>query len=157
VVGVFVHKDADYINEVIELAGLDYVQVYGEDSPELYQQIKRPVIRGVAMRERADLEVVEQYRARAWRVLLDTPTPEWGGSGETHDWELARQASMKGPILLAGGLTSENVAAALRQVHPWGVDVSSGVETERQKDPAKIRAFIEQVRASDANIVGLRR
>ncbi len=150
VVGVFVNKDAQYINAVIEQAGLDYVQVHGDDTPEFYQQVNRPVIRGVAMRDGADLEQVWRYQSLAWRVLLDAPTPQWGGSGQTHDWELARQAGQKGHILLAGGLTVENVASAIRQVHPWGVDVSSGVEIDRQKDPARIHAFIEQVRACDA-------
>jgi indole-3-glycerol phosphate synthase/phosphoribosylanthranilate isomerase len=64
----------------------------------------------------------------------------------THDWELARLAAQEQRILLAGGLTPENVGDAIDHVRPWGVDVSSGVETNKQKDPAKIRAFIEQVR-----------
>ena len=95
------------------------------------------------------MQQIENYQSVIWRLLLDTPTPNWGGSGETHDWDVARLASQAHRILLAGGLTPENVGAAIRQVRPWGVDVSSGVETDRQKDSEKIRAFIEQVRLTN--------
>lgn len=145
-VGVFVNKDADYINEVVEQVGLQYVQLHGTETPEFCQQIKRPVIKALQVRSKADLEQIKLYQPVVWRLLLDTPTPDWGGSGEIHDWELARLASQTDRILLAGGLTVENVAAAIRQVRPWGVDVSSGVETDKQKDSKKIRTFIEQVR-----------
>lgn len=150
VVGVFVNKDSAYINQAIEQAGLDYVQLHGDEDPETYQQIKRPVIKALHVESQASLERIAVYRAAAWRFLLDTPTPDWGGSGKTHDWELARQVSQQERLFLAGGLTVENVASAIQQVSPWGVDVSSGVETERQKDVQKICAFIEQVRAVDA-------
>ncbi len=148
-VGVFVNKEADYINDVVEQVGLQYVQLHGTETPEFCQQIKRPVIKALPVRSKADLEQIKSYQSVVWRLLLDTPTPDWGGSGETHDWELARLASRTHRILLAGGLTVENVAAAIRQVRPWGVDVSSGVETDRQKDSEKIRAFIKQIRTTD--------
>jgi indole-3-glycerol phosphate synthase/phosphoribosylanthranilate isomerase/anthranilate synthase/indole-3-glycerol phosphate synthase/phosphoribosylanthranilate isomerase len=146
-VGVFVNKEADYINDVVEQVGLQYVQLHGTETPEFCQRIKRPVIKALQIRSRADLEQIKNYQSVVWRLLLDTPTPDWGGSGETHDWELARLASQTHRILLAGGLKVENVAAAIRQIRPWGVDVSSGVEIDRQKDSEKIRAFIGQVRA----------
>ena len=145
-VGVFVNKEASFINDVAKQAGLHFVQLHGTESPEFCQQIRKPVIKALHLRDRADLTRLEEYQDVAWRLLLDTPTPEWGGTGTTHDWELARNAAQTQRILLAGGLTSENVAEAIRSVQPWGVDVSSGVETNRQKDPAKIRALIEQVR-----------
>ena len=78
--------------------------------------------------------------------MLDTPTLDWGGCGKTHDWDLACVAAQSLPIILAGGLTPENVRAAIEQVDPWGVDVSSGVETDKVKDTRKIKTFIEQVR-----------
>ncbi len=149
-VGVFVNKEADYINEVVEQVGLQYVQLHGTETPEFCQQIKRPVIKALQVCSKADLEQIKAYQSVVWRLLLDTPTPDWGGSGETHDWELASLASRTHRILLAGGLTVENIAAAIRQVRPWGVDVSSGVETDKQKDSEKIRAFIKQLRAWDA-------
>ena len=148
-VGVFVNEDTDFINAAVEEAGLHFVQLHGTESPAFCQRIKRPVIKALHVREAADLEFIESYRHVAWRLLLDTPTPAWGGTGTTHDWELARRAARRAPILLAGGLTVENVAAALQEVQPWGIDVSSGVETDKQKDSAKIQAFIAQVRKSN--------
>jgi indole-3-glycerol phosphate synthase/phosphoribosylanthranilate isomerase len=145
-VGVFVNKDAAFINDVAEQAGLHFVQLHGSESPEFCQQIHKPIIKALHLRDRADLARLQAYQDVAWRLLLDTPTPQWGGTGETHDWELARTAAETHRILLAGGLTPENVAEAIRHVHPWGIDVSSGVETNKQKDSAKIRAFIEQAR-----------
>jgi indole-3-glycerol phosphate synthase/phosphoribosylanthranilate isomerase len=150
-VGVFVNKEVDYINEVIEQVGLQYVQLHGTETPEFCQQIKRPVIKALQVRSEADLQQIKSYQSVIWRLLLDTPTPNWGGSGEAHDWDVARLASQAHRILLAGGLTPENVGAAIRQVRPWGVDVSSGVETDGHKDSGKIGAFIRKVRAWDAS------
>jgi indole-3-glycerol phosphate synthase/phosphoribosylanthranilate isomerase/anthranilate synthase/indole-3-glycerol phosphate synthase/phosphoribosylanthranilate isomerase len=145
-VGVFVNKDADYINEVAELVGLQFVQLHGNETPAFCQRIHRPIIKAFPLHDRTDLERIHQYRNVVWRILLDTPTPDWGGSGKTHNWELARVAAQELPIILSGGLTPENVAAAIQQVGPWGVDVSSGVETDRVKDVRKIGAFVERVR-----------
>ena len=147
-VGVFVNKEIHFINDVVEEAGLHYVQLHGTESPEFCQQITRPVIKAIPLKNASDLAQVAQYKDVAWRLLLDTPTPEWGGIGVAHDWELASTIAQETRILLAGGLTPENVAQALQQVQPWGVDVSSGVETQKQKDNSKIRAFIENVRAT---------
>jgi len=145
-VGVFVNKEISFINDVVEKAGLHYVQLHGNESPEFCQQIKRPVIKAIPLKNASDLAQINMYKDVAWRLLLDTPTSDWGGTGMTHDWELAHAIARETRILLAGGLTSENVAEALQQVDPWGVDVSSGVETNKQKDSNKIRAFIENAR-----------
>ncbi len=147
-VGVFVNKEINFINDVVEEAKLHYVQLHGTESPEFCQQIRRPVIKAIPLRNAEDLAQVTQYKDVVWRLLLDTPTPEWGGTGVAHDWELASTIAQQTRILLAGGLTPENVAQALQQVSPWGVDVSSGVETQKQKDNQKIRTFIENVRAT---------
>ena len=145
-VGVFVNEEAALMNEAVEQAGLHFVQLHGTEPPSLCQQIQRPVIKALPIQNQADLDQIEQYKHTIWRLLLDTPTPAWGGTGLTNDWMLARQAAQAHRIFLAGGLTSENVGEAIRQVRPWGVDVSSGVETNRQKDPEKIQAFIQAVR-----------
>jgi indole-3-glycerol phosphate synthase / phosphoribosylanthranilate isomerase len=146
-VGVFVNKDADFINEVIDVAGLHFVQLHGSEPPEQLRQIKRPVIKALHIQRAEDLEEAIRYAPYAWRLLLDTPTPDWGGSGRTHDWQVSRQIVRSNTrILLAGGLTPENVTQAIDQVHPWGVDVSSGVETNKRKDTAKIQAFLQNVR-----------
>ncbi len=145
-VGVFVNKEVSFINDVVEEAGLHYVQLHGNESPEFCQQIKYPVIKAIPLKNPSDLAQVELYKNVVWRLLLDTPTTDWGGTGMTHDWELAHSIAQETRILLAGGLTPENIAQALQQVDPWGVDVSSGVETNKQKDSGKIRAFIENAR-----------
>lgn len=147
-VGLFVNEEADFINATASLAGLDVVQLHGDESPEFCQSIQRPVIKAIHMRDVDDLGKLRAYRESTWRLLLDTPTPGWGGSGETHDWELARAVAQEQRVFLAGGLHPANVAEAIVQVRPWGVDVSSGVETARSKDEAKIRAFIAQIRPS---------
>jgi len=145
-VGVFVNKDANFINDVIEQAGLHFVQLHGTEPPEFSQGIHRPVLKALQLRSVEDRSLVETHRATAWRILLDTPTKAWGGTGETHDWHLAHSIAQNTPTILAGGLTPENVQAAIAHVQPWGVDVSSGVETQKQKDIAKIQQFIENVR-----------
>jgi indole-3-glycerol phosphate synthase / phosphoribosylanthranilate isomerase len=146
VVGVFVNKDATFINEVVEQVGLNIVQLHGTEPPEFCQSISRPVIKALHLKSQDDLNKISAYKETSWRILLDTPTPHWGGTGITHDWSLARTVAQETPILLAGGLTPENVKEAIAHVHPWGVDVSSGVETNGQTDVEKIRTFIQNVR-----------
>ncbi|MBA2396471.1 MAG: bifunctional indole-3-glycerol-phosphate synthase TrpC/phosphoribosylanthranilate isomerase TrpF [Ktedonobacteraceae bacterium] len=147
-VGVFVNKEAGFINDVVEQAGLHFVQLHGTEPPEFCQRIHSPVIKALHINGQEDLQQIKHYKDVAWRLLLDTPTPEWGGTGMTHDWELARQAAQEARILLAGGLTVENVVAAIEQVHPWGIDVSSGVESNKQKDSTKIQAFLAAIRGT---------
>ncbi|HEU5229449.1 MAG TPA: bifunctional indole-3-glycerol-phosphate synthase TrpC/phosphoribosylanthranilate isomerase TrpF [Ktedonobacteraceae bacterium] len=144
-VGVFVNKEAAFINDVAAQAGLHFIQLHGTESPEFCQKIERPIIKALHLNDDADLHLVEQYSQTVWRLLLDTPTREWGGTGITHNWNLARKAAQQSRMLLAGGLTSDNVAEAIQQVQPWGVDVSSGVETEKQKDSSKIQAFMQAI------------
>jgi len=148
-VGLFVNEEADFVNRTILEANLDVVQLHGNESPEFCQLIHRPVIKAIHMNDVSDLGKLQAYRETTWRLLLDTPTPGWGGSGTTHDWSLAQTAARGQRVFLAGGLRPENVADAISQVRPWGVDVSSGVETNKIKDEVKIRAFLRQVRASD--------
>lgn len=151
-VGVFVNKEADFINDIAERVGLHFVQLHGNEPSDyclsIAQLINRPVIKALQLEESKDRELVRTYRDVAWRILLDTPSAMWGGTGHIHNWDLARSVAQETPIFLAGGLTPGNVAEAISRVHPWGVDVSSGVETNKNKDGAKIRTFIENVRQS---------
>ncbi len=146
IIGIFVNEEADFINDVVEQVGLHFVQLHGNESPEFCERINRPVIKGLRLNGETDLKKFAAYAETAWRILLDTPTVKWGGTGVTHDWNLARLVAQQTPIFLAGGLTPENVTEAIQRVHPWGVDVSSGVEINGHKDPAKIRAFIQNTR-----------
>ena len=149
-VGVFVNKGADFINEVVEQVGLHFVQLHGNEPPDFCQFIKRPIIKALQLADNKDYGLVKAYQEAAWRILLDTPSSAWGGTGATHNWNLARVVAQDSPIILAGGLAPENVAEAISRVRPWGVDVSSGVETNKTKDVAKIQAFIKNVRMSAA-------
>jgi indole-3-glycerol phosphate synthase / phosphoribosylanthranilate isomerase len=146
IVGIFVNKEAGFINDVVEHVGLNFVQLHGNEPPEFCRSIHRPVIKALHLNGRTHADLVETYAQTSWRMLLDTPTVKWGGSGETHDWGLARSIAQHTPIFLAGGLTPENVGKAVQEVHPWGVDVSSGVETDGQKDIKKIQSFVEHAR-----------
>jgi indole-3-glycerol phosphate synthase/phosphoribosylanthranilate isomerase len=146
-VGVFVNGEAGVINDIVKLAGLHFAQLHGNETPEFCQRIQVPVIKALRLSSPDDLPQVKAYQPVTWRILLDTPTKQWGGSGQTHNWDLARRIAREASIILAGGLTPQNVGEAIHSIHPWGVDVSSGVETEKEKDVAKIRAFVQAARA----------
>lgn len=156
-VGVFADQPASLVNSIADAVGLDFVQLSGHERWEDCLLIRRPVIKTerVAFGDMA-VEVLARVEAgTASLVLLDTAVAgRLGGTGQRFDWSVGRRVAEALPILLAGGLTPENVGDAIRQVRPWGVDVSSGVETDGVKDPDKIRAFLSAVRAGDASIAG---
>ncbi len=149
-VGVFVNESAVGIATVIEACRLDAVQLHGEESPVFCRQLQLPVkiIKAIRMRDVDSLRSAAEYDVDA--LLLDTYTVEQrGGTGQTFDWTLARQAKtlLRPPIILSGGLTPENVDAAIRQSEPFAVDVASGVEIEPgRKDPEKLRRFFKACR-----------
>jgi phosphoribosylanthranilate isomerase len=147
VIGVFVNETAEHMAEVAELVGLDLIQLSGDEADELNERLARPVVRTVHVDgSTANTEIAT--RARGARLIhLDTKkNGQYGGTGAMFDWRIARSAAELGPILLAGGLDPSNVAGAIGLARPWGVDVSSGVETDGAKDPSKIEAFIRAVR-----------
>lgn len=151
-VGVFADQDADTINSIASECGLDLVQLSGSEPWEVNEHLERPILKCMKVREGESAEdLMRHYHGGA--VLLLDPYVEgtYGGTGRTLDWQVAGSVARQTPVVLAGGLTPENVADAIRAVHPWAVDVSSGVETEGAKDPEKIRAFIAAARAVDTN------
>jgi phosphoribosylanthranilate isomerase len=154
VVGVFGDQPASLINAVAEAVPLDIVQLSGMGPWEQALEIHRPVIKALHVRPELALDEV-LYAAEvgtAALVLLDTAVPGTiGGTGKSFDWSLAARVAPRLPFLLAGGLTPENVGSAVACVQPWGVDVSSGIETEGAKDPEKMRAFVSAVHAADAS------
>lgn len=144
-VGVFAGMNPDEVNDIAGAAGLDLVQLSGGEDDDFVRQVRCPVIRAVHVHEGMSAEDVEDrcVPGISAGLLLDTGSAgALGGTGTTFDWSIAAQVAERKPFLLAGGLTPENVAGAIEQVRPWGVDVSSGVESGGVKDIEKIRAFI---------------
>ena len=148
-VGVFVNEEADTVREISETAGLDWIQLHGQESPVYCRALMRRVVKGFRIRDTHSLTLLPDYRESVQAFLLDTyKTGTAGGTGETFDWTLARQARELGPIILAGGLTPVNVAQAIQVAQPAAVDVSSGVEAAPgKKDPGKLKRFIEIVKS----------
>lgn len=143
-VGVFVNPDAGLVWHAIQECDLTLLQFHGEESPDFCAQFGVRSMKAFRIQNSASLRALPDYATEAY--LLDAYSPAaHGGTGAQFNWELAVSAKQHGkPIFLAGGLTPENVAAAVRQVRPFGVDVSSGVESAPgKKDPAKVQAFIQ--------------
>jgi len=149
IVGVFADQPAEEVNDIADAAGLDLVQLSGGETQGFIERIERPVIRAihVAPGETA-FDVFDAISAgSAAGLLLDTASDTArGGTGKLFDWDVAAEVAQRTPFLLAGGLAPENVAEAVTRVQPWGVDVSSGVETNGMKDIEKVRAFIRAVK-----------
>lgn len=152
IVGVFADQEAYEINDIADAAGLDLVQLSGKEDIGLARQIERPVIKVVHVGEGMTAEDVfdAAVPGHAAGLMLDTASAAArGGTGEAFDWDVAAEVAGRLPFLLAGGLTAENVAGAIERVQPWGVDVSTGVETDGKKDIEKIRAFIKAVKGAN--------
>jgi phosphoribosylanthranilate isomerase len=152
-VGVFVDPSMELVNETASTSGITALQFHGAESPEFCGQFGLPVIKAFRMVDKSSLDQLSQYQTSAW--LLDSDAPgQFGGTGEKFDWSLAQQATKLGrSVILAGGLTPENVATAVREVRPYGVDVSSGVEAlPGRKDPQKVKTFIQAAREAQAEL-----
>lgn len=150
-VGVFVNAHLDELARTADTVGLTIVQLHGDEGPAYCAEAARRtgcrVIKAVQVRSSADLQAVRAFRTD-FHLLDSAGRPGVrGGSGETFDWALAGGAARTGaPVLLSGGLTPDNVAAAIRTIRPWAVDVASGVEVDpRRKDRAKLEAFADAV------------
>jgi phosphoribosylanthranilate isomerase len=144
-VGVFVDENPDEVERVLRYASIDVAQLHGHEPPEACMTGRR-VIKAIRVKELSDLEPLRHYHVSAF--LLDTYTPEYlGGTGQIFNWDIALDAKQFGRIILAGGLTVDNIERAVRWVRPYGVDVSSGVEEEKgKKDHRKMRLFIERAK-----------
>lgn len=145
-VGVFVNEDADVITDIAETVGLDYVQLHGDETPQFCKQIPFPIIKAFQVRSKEDLSTLSDYSCEYF--LLDSPAGKYrGGNGETFDWSLTKHVNqLDGKVILAGGLHAGNVQEAITEVKPEGIDVSSGVETDGDKDLEKITAFITEAK-----------
>jgi len=142
--GVFVDPAADDLARVFDAGLIDTAQLHGDETPAFCEALGRPFMKALRLGDPTQLD--------GWScelVLVDADTPGYGGSGARADWTLARAVARKRPILLAGGLTPDNVAEAIAAVRPFGVDVASGVESSPGiKDARKIAAFVAAARAA---------
>lgn len=150
-VGVFVNSSVEEVRNIMETCSLDLTQLHGDEAPEMLKALNGKAFkafRGIPG------SVDGLARSKPPAFLLDASVKGlYGGSGVTADWEGAAELAKKYPLLLAGGLTLENVAEAVSRVKPWGVDVASGVESAPgQKDPSRMRAFVQAVRDGESQV-----
>ena len=150
-VGLFVNAKTTEIRDILREIPLGLLQFQGDETADFCSKFDVPYVRAVRMEKGVDLVEYRRCFSGAKALLVDAHVPgQRGGTGQVFDWaELPAKHPM--PLILSGGLTAENVGSAIRQVRPWAVDVSSGVESSRGvKDPAKIVEFIRSVRREDA-------
>jgi phosphoribosylanthranilate isomerase len=148
-VGVFVNAPEELVLRAIGECGLNIAQFHGEETPEYCGLFPVMTLKAFRVKDADSLKALTDYATDAW--LLDAHVADkQGGTGAQFNWDLAIEAQKLGrPIFLAGGLTPENVADAVRKVRPYGVDVSSGVEASLgKKDHAKVRAFIQAAKTA---------
>lgn len=146
-VALFMNEDETQVRQILSEVPIDCLQFHGEEEAAYCRQFNRPYIKAIAMNGETELSQKISAYHDAKAVLLDSHAPgQTGGTGETFDWnEIPRDLDK--PIVLAGGLTVENVAEAIRIVRPYAVDVSSGVESDKGlKDAQKVTAFIDEVK-----------
>lgn len=152
-VGLFVDPEDEQLERIVTGIQLDMIQLHGDESPGRINEIKErysmQVMKAIKIRDESDLEGIEGYEAAADWLLFDA-RPEGatlpGGTGQSFDWNILAGREFKKPWMLSGGLTADNVEQALQILNPDALDISSGVESAPgQKDPAKIKAFINAV------------
>jgi phosphoribosylanthranilate isomerase len=157
VVGVFVNAAAQEVNHIADYCQLDWVQLSGDETWQYCQELKKAVIKVIHVSSGqktdeilADIETGYQLLPEKELIcLLDSRVGRaYGGTGQVFNWQLAREVSVRFPVMIAGGLTAANVGQLVREVKPWGVDVSTGVESNGLKDASKIRAFVKAVRST---------
>lgn len=160
VVGLFADQPADEVVRIAEEVGVDWVQLCGNEGPDVWRRVGLPFLKSVHVPDlpddtnarqealvRLDERLQEVSDAGGLGLLDRASSKQPGGMGQTFDWSVARELARRGHrFLLAGGLTPDNVADAVDAVRPHGVDVSSGVETDGVKDAAKIHAFVSAAR-----------
>ncbi len=149
-IGVFAESDLSTITGVADYCGLDIVQIHGDGCWDMLEHLPRPYIKAFAVRDDGVLKEIENHDLHTF--LLDGFDHRIsGGTGRTFDWSIARQATRLGKLILSGGLKPENVGEALESVHPYAVDICSGIEKSPGiKDHDKMRRFFDEVRAWDS-------
>ncbi len=146
IIGVFVNESKREIERIIRYVGLNIVQLHGNEPPDACQ-LNKKVIKAIRVKDLTDLEPLKRYNVSAF--LLDTYSPHtMGGTGQIFNWDIAVEAKKFGRIILAGGLNHENIEEAIKWVRPYGIDVATGVESNKkgEKDHKKLKLFIEKAR-----------
>ncbi len=145
---VFVNEEIQTVSEIVQFCGADYAQLHGSESPEFCQQLTCKVIKSLQVRNDMTADILAPYGGIVHGFLLDTFHKDVaGGTGETFDWQLVEKVNPPGPFILAGGLGPENISEAISQVHPFAVDVNSGVESAPGiKDADKILRLMEEIK-----------
>ena len=148
-VGVFVNEDVNQVQNIFDRCNLDYVQLSGNEDKIYLEKLSLPIIKVFKVKDQTVLKEIPQYDLNLF--MLETFNEnQYGGTGKTFNWEIAKEAKKFGRVILSGGLTPENVFSALQQVEPYGVDVSSGVEeAPGKKDKKKLEQFVKEVRRWD--------
>lgn len=148
-VGVFVNEDVNQVQNIFDRCNLDYVQLSGNEDKIYLEKLSLPIIKVFKVKDRTVLKEIPQYDLNLFMVETFNEN-QYGGTGKTFNWEIAKEAKKFGRVILSGGLTPENVFSALQQVEPYGVDVSSGVEESLgKKNKKKLEQFIKEVRRWD--------
>ncbi|WP_428236868.1 phosphoribosylanthranilate isomerase [Gracilimonas sp.] len=156
-VGVFVNQPLDDVNQIAKETGLDYVQLHGDESVEYCELVEKPIIKVIHIQEETVPYLlkhqIDQYSEVADFLLFDTKIDGlWGGTGKSFDWDMLNEADIDIPFFLSGGLNAENIHEAINTVQPYAVDISSSLEQKPGlKDFEKIEAFMDQMRALEAN------
>lgn len=147
-VGVFVDENQNTVNETVDICRLDAVQLHGSESPSYCKKIKSRVIKVFRVKDKGSLKNIPRYDVSA--IMLDTYSSEkYGGTGKTFDWDLALDAKKYGlPLILSGGIKLSNILQAIKKVHPYAVDISSGIEIRPgKKDIKKMKRTLEIVKS----------
>ena len=151
-VGVFVNLSVDEIKDILNICQLDLAQLHGDETPEMLESFNGKAFKAIRLSATTSVETsvhpfVKQSDDSPALLVDAAVKGVYGGSGVTADWSVAAELAKRYPLLLAGGLTPENVADAVRQVRPWGVDVASGVESAPgEKDASRMSAFVKAVK-----------
>ena len=155
VVGLFVNADAAFVRELLGRVPLDMLQFHGDEAPEYCAQFGKPYLKAIRVKAGVDLlQCASDFRGAKGLLLDAFIEGTHGGTGESFDWALIPR-DLTIPVILSGGLHADNVAASIKQVQPYAVDVSSGVEaTKGIKDAAKIARFIQEVKQADVRLPG---
>jgi len=159
IVGVFANSASGEVNRIADYCNLDWVQLSGDETWDYCQQIERPIIKTVHVSNSSTSDEVISEIAMGYQLLprqdsvflVDSRVGDsYGGTGQVFDWKIAKEVTTRFSVIIAGGLNPNNVGQLVKEVLPWGVDVSTGVETDGQKDVAKITTFIREVRTASA-------